>query len=100
MTKNLVICCDGTGNRFEENQTNVLKLHSVLSNRKNPPHKRIAAPSDHPGSHVETSASSPSYVEQRVYYAPGVGTFSPTTAWTRLGQTYSRTLGLALGVGY
>ena len=28
--KNLVICCDGTGNEISENISNVLKLHRCL----------------------------------------------------------------------
>jgi uncharacterized protein (DUF2235 family) len=30
MTKNLVLCCDGTANEFAENNTNVVKLYSTL----------------------------------------------------------------------
>lgn len=74
MTKNLVICCDGTGNQFEVDQTNVLKLHSAL-----------VIDSEH---------------GQVAYYAPGVGTFSPKMALTRPGAAFSKLLGLSLGYGY
>lgn len=30
MPKNIVICCDGTGDQFEENNSNVVKLYSRL----------------------------------------------------------------------
>jgi uncharacterized protein (DUF2235 family) len=46
MAKNIVICCDGTGNEIEANLSNVLKLFRIL--RKNE--------------------------EQIVFYDPGLGT--------------------------
>ena len=30
MGKNIVVCCDGTGNEFAENNTNVVKLYYTL----------------------------------------------------------------------
>jgi uncharacterized protein (DUF2235 family) len=30
MAKNIVICCDGTGNEFGDHNSNVVKLYSVL----------------------------------------------------------------------
>ncbi|MDM4016483.1 DUF2235 domain-containing protein [Roseiconus lacunae] len=72
MGKNIVVCCDGTGNEFEIDQTNVLRLHYALQTDEN----------------------------QVAFYSPGVGTFSPSMALTRPGQALSRTMGLALGVGY
>ena len=71
--KNIVVCCDGTGNEFEVDQTNVLLLHSMLQ--------------------IDSE-------RQIAFYTPGVGTFSPTMAWSQPGQALSKTLGLALGVGY
>ena len=48
MSKNIVICCDGTGNRFGAHHTNVMRIvEKVIRN-------------DH----------------QRVFYDPGVGTFN------------------------
>ena len=49
MAKNIVVCCDGTGNRFEENKTNPLRLHYCLRNG----------------------------ADQVSFYDPGVGTFDP-----------------------
>ncbi|OYP32940.1 DUF2235 domain-containing protein [Rhodopirellula sp. MGV] len=72
MGKNIVVCCDGTGNEFEIDQTNVLRLHYALQTNE----------------------------DQVAFYSPGVGTFSPSMALTRPGQAFSRTLGLAFGAGY
>ena len=46
MPKNIVICCDGTGNEINTTISNVLKLYRVLEKDEG----------------------------QRVYYHPGVGT--------------------------
>ena len=46
MPKNIVICCDGTGNEINTTISNVLKLYRVLEKDEG----------------------------QRVYYRPGVGT--------------------------
>lgn len=73
MPKNIVVCCDGTGNQFAVNQTNVLRLHWALESEPN---------------------------RQVTFYAPGVGTFSPSMALTRPGEALHKTLGLALGLGY
>ena len=73
MTKNIVVCCDGTGNQFDVDQTNVLRLHWALEKD------------------TERQVS---------FYSPGVGTFRPSMAWTRPGQAFHKTLGLALGIGY
>ena len=71
MARNLVICCDGTGNEIEDNQSNVLKLYRVL--------KKSA--------------------KQIVYYDPGVGTLGARNDWARLKQNTEIVLGLALGYG-
>ena len=49
MAKNIVLCCDGTGNEFEDNKTNPLRLHYCLRND----------------------------TDQVSFYDPGVGTFDP-----------------------
>ncbi|HEY4833410.1 MAG TPA: DUF2235 domain-containing protein, partial [Bradyrhizobium sp.] len=58
MPKNIVICCDGTGNEIGSNISNVLKLFRVL----------------------EKDAG------QRVYYHPGIGTIGLESAWGRFKQ--------------
>lgn len=71
--KNIVICLDGTGNQIRAGRnTNVLRLFRALENTTG---------------------------LQKVYYDPGVGTFSSAGAWTRVGRWWSRMLGLAFGVG-
>ena len=52
--KNLVICCDGTGNEISENISNVLKLYRCLR---------------------KTDKTAP---RQMVFYDPGVGTVTET----------------------
>ena len=69
--KNIVICCDGTGNEVEANLSNVLKLYRVL----------------------EQDAS------QVVFYDPGVGTLSRTAPWSRLTANARLVFGLATGNG-
>ncbi len=71
MPKNIVICCDGTGNEIEANLSNVLKLFRIL--RK----------SD----------------DQVVYYNPGVGTISSSDPWSRLKSEALGILGLMTGYG-
>ncbi|ABE62786.1 conserved hypothetical protein [Nitrobacter hamburgensis X14] len=73
--KNIVICCDGTGNEISENISNVLKLYRVLRKTgKTQPH-------------------------QVVFYDPGVGTLARPDPWTKLKQDAIAVLGLATGYG-
>ena len=71
MARNIVVCCDGTGNEVEGNLSNVLKLF------------RIAKKS----------------AQQRVYYNPGIGTIAHRDAWTRFKQNTRAAFGLATGYG-
>lgn len=71
MSKNIVICCDGTGNEVEGNLSNVLKLFRIA--QKN--------------------------AGQRVYYSPGIGTIGSQDQWTRLKQNSKAVFGLATGYG-
>src|SRR5450432_783635 len=73
--KNIVVCCDGTGNEISENISNVLKLYRVLRKTdKTEPH-------------------------QVVFYDPGVGTLAKPNPWTKLRQDAITILGLATGYG-
>jgi uncharacterized protein (DUF2235 family) len=74
MPKNIVICCDGTGNSFEtpENDSNVIKLYSTL----------IFNGKDQVG-----------------YYHPGVGTLGDPLARNRISRAWSKIVGLAFGGG-
>ena len=72
MGKNIVICCDGTANEFARNNTNVVKLYSVIEH--------------------DTPA-------QVTYYHPGIGTMEPPGALSPLGRRLTKVLGLAIGWG-
>ncbi|MCW2604058.1 MAG: hypothetical protein JWN61_2193 [Pseudonocardiales bacterium] len=74
MTKNIVICLDGTGNQLKaKGNTNVLTVFEMLD---------LSDPARQIG-----------------YYDPGVGTFSSRAAWTSLARRISRLGGLAFGSG-
>ena len=74
MSKNIVICLDGTGNQLKaRGNTNVVRLYQLLDLRD--PTRQIA------------------------YYDPGVGTFSASGAWTPAARWLTRTAGLAFGSG-
>src|SRR3977135_853630 len=73
--RNIVICCDGTGNEISENISNVLKFYRCLR---------------------KTDRSEP---RQMVFYDPGVGTLARPDPWQKLKQDFSAILGLATGYG-
>lgn len=70
--RNLVICCDGTNNKFGENNTNVVRLLSLALQQNE---------------------------RQILYYEPGVGTFAAPGALTSLAKWITRNLGSAFGYG-
>jgi uncharacterized protein (DUF2235 family) len=72
MSKNIVLCCDGTANEFAKHHTNVLKLYAVLR------HDRAT---------------------QVTYYHPGLGTMEPAGALTTLARKTTKLLGMALWYG-
>jgi len=75
VSRNIVICCDGTGNEISENISNVLKLYRCLRKTgKTEPH-------------------------QLVFYDPGVGTLTRPDPWHKLRQDFNAILGLATGYG-
>jgi uncharacterized protein (DUF2235 family) len=69
--KNIVICCDGTGNEVVGNPSNVLKLFRIM--QKND--------------------------KQCVYYHPGIGTVGTDDAWARISQNTKGVFELASGYG-
>jgi uncharacterized protein (DUF2235 family) len=73
MSRNIVICCDGTGNDFDQPETdsNVVKLYNTL----------VIG------------------VDQVAYYHPGVGTMGSPNAQGRLAKWWSQIEGLAFGKG-
>src|SRR5882757_9498832 len=73
--KNIVVCCDGTGNEISENISNVLKLYRTLR---------------------KTEKTEPL---QTVFYDPGVGTLARPDPWRKVKQDAVAILGLATGYG-
>jgi uncharacterized protein (DUF2235 family) len=72
MPRNIVVCCDGTGNEFGECNSNVVKFYTALTINN----------------------------DQIGYYHPGLGTMGSPTARTRLGRKWSTIKGLAFGAGF
>src|SRR5580692_8731947 len=72
MSKNIVICCDGTANEFTRDRTNVIKLFKAL---------------------VKDSTV------QTCYYHPGVGTMAAPGFVTRIGAKVAEIAGMAFGYG-
>jgi uncharacterized protein (DUF2235 family) len=70
--KNIVICCDGTGNEYGDNNSNVVKLYSTLV--------------------IDGQG-------QVGYYHPGVGTMGAPGAHNKISETWSVVMGLAFGAG-
>jgi uncharacterized protein (DUF2235 family) len=71
MPKNIVICCDGTGNEIGEQKSNVVKLYQML----------------------------PCGPSQIAYYHPGVGTMGARSALTRIAKWWTKVIGLTFGYG-
>src|ERR1035438_8077824 len=71
MPKQIVICCDGTGNEFGDQNSNVIKLYQTLARDQN----------------------------QIAYYHPGVGTMGSRNALTGFGKWWTKVVGLAFGYG-
>jgi uncharacterized protein (DUF2235 family) len=71
--KRIVICCDGTDQKFGFIQTNVVRLYGILD-RSNPD-------------------------EQIDFYQPGVGTMPAEGALTAIGRTFTRWAGSMAGYG-
>lgn len=72
--KNVVLCCDGTGNEFGPNISNVVRLYTTLNLDDD--------------------------TRQVAYYHPGVGTMGAPTARTRLEKQWTRLTGLGFGAGF
>lgn len=72
--KNIIICCDGTGDEFGPTNSNVLKLYTTLN-------------LDDPARQVG-------------YYHPGLGTMGAPTARNWIERQWTRIKGLAFGAGF
>ena len=71
MAKNIVICCDGTGNEFSDRNSNVVKVYQML----------VLDPT------------------QVAYYHPGVGTMGARSALSPIGKAWTKLIGYAFGYG-
>src|SRR6202050_348858 len=71
--KKIVICCDGTGNEFGTQNSNVIKLYQCLDGSS--------------GTQVS-------------YYHPGVGTMGDMRALSTAGKVWTKFRGLAFGYGF
>lgn len=69
MSRNLVLCLDGTNNQYATANTNVVKLYGM----------------------IDKSAS-----DQLAYYQPGIGTMAPVGAWGKLKRWAITRLDLAV----
>jgi uncharacterized protein (DUF2235 family) len=72
MPKNIVICCDGTGDEFGDRNSNVIKLYGTLIQDND---------------------------QQIAYYHPGSGTMGSPDSLTRLAHWWTKMLGLGFGYG-
>jgi uncharacterized protein (DUF2235 family) len=70
--KNIVVCCDGTGNQYGHENSNVVKLYTCLMVKD----------------------------DQLAYYHPGVGTMGDPNQNSWIGRQSSRIAGLAFGHGF
>ena len=71
MPKKIVLCCDGTGNQFGDQNSNVVKLYQCLIKDE----------------------------KQVTYYHPGVGTMGSSNALSAAGKWWTKIIGLAFGYG-
>src|SRR5258708_7854269 len=72
MPKNIVVCCDGTGNQYGSANSNVVKLYWALSAQD----------------------------KQTAYYHPGVGTMGARNALSVVGKWWTKVRGLAFRYGF
>src|SRR4051812_2019178 len=73
MGKNIVICADGTGNKFSDKNSNVVKLYQCLD---------LSAPG-----------------RQIAYYHGGLGTLGDPSALSQWSKRWTAAKGLAFGYG-
>lgn len=72
MSKNLVLCMDGTRNEFGDRPTNVVRLFQCLQSKE---------------------------TEQVIYYNPGVGTMGEPGMISKIGKAFTKALGAGFGLG-
>jgi uncharacterized protein (DUF2235 family) len=69
MSRNIVVCLDGTNNKFNRENTNVVKLYALLDRKTS---------------------------DQIAYYQPGIGTMFPPGSWGRIRKWFIARLDLAI----
>jgi uncharacterized protein (DUF2235 family) len=69
MTRNIILCLDGTSNQYSATNTNVIKLYAMLDRARN---------------------------DQLSYYQPGIGTIPPPGVWGRFKRWFFTQLDLAI----
>ncbi len=69
MARNVVLCLDGTSNKYAAANTNVVKLYAMLDRTR---------------------------IDQLSYYQPGIGTFAPPGVWGHIKQWFITRLDLAI----
>ena len=69
MTRNIILCLDGTSNQYSATNTNVIKLYAMLDRTRN---------------------------DQLSYYQPGIGTIPPPGVWGRFKRWFFTQLDLAI----
>jgi uncharacterized protein (DUF2235 family) len=69
MTRNLVLCFDGTSNKYAATNTNVVKTYAMLDRER---------------------------TDQLSYYQPGIGTFAPPGVWGKIKRWIVTHLDLAI----
>jgi len=74
MPKNIVVCCDGTGNQFGDHNSNVIKLYETLD--LSDPGRQVA------------------------YYHSGLGTMGAPSSLTPFTAWWTKVFGLAFGRGF
>jgi uncharacterized protein (DUF2235 family) len=72
MSRNIVVCCDGTNNQFDGEHTNVIRTYKIARRSE----------------------------RQLAYYDPGVGTMPEPWWTTQIGKRWSMIQGLAFGTGF
>jgi uncharacterized protein (DUF2235 family) len=72
MARNIVLCLDGTSNKYAANNTNVVKLYAMLDR-----------------THAD---------RQIAYYQPGIGTMAPAAFWGRVRRWVVKQLDLAMAL--
>lgn len=96
--KNIVVFCDGTGNRYAYENSNVVKLYTCIQEREGlselEDKQRLFEIEKNGLSEIEAKKG------QSAYYHPGVGTMGDPRKTGAIGKKISLIKGLAFGSGF